>query len=316
MSTIPEGYEFKHRHLLGLADYTRDDILYVLDQAKSFREILERPVPKVPTLRDKTIVNLFYENSTRTRLSFELAQKRMGADVVNFSAGTSSTKKGESLKDTIQNISSMKIDMVVVRHESPGVPHFLTQCVDAAILNAGDGAHEHPTQALLDMFTMQQIHSDLAGKNISIIGDISHSRVVRSNIIGLTKLGANVTICGPKTLMPVYVEDLGVNVSYDLDEVLGWSDIVMALRIQLERQGNSTELFPTLREYHDRFGIKMSHLEKYPDFKIMHPGPINRGVEMESEVADSERAVILDQVTNGVAVRMAALYLLSGGNRV
>ena len=316
MSQIPDGYEFTHKHLLGLADYTREDILYVLDQAKSFREILERPVPKVPTLRDKTIVNLFYENSTRTRLSFELAQKRMGADVVNFSAGTSSTKKGESLKDTIQNISSMKIDMVVVRHESPGVPHFLTQCVDAAILNAGDGAHEHPTQALLDMFTMQQIHSDLRGKNVSIIGDISHSRVVRSNIIGLTKLGANVTICGPKTLMPVFAEDLGVNVSYDLDEVLAWSDVVMALRIQLERQGDGTELFPTLREYHERFGIKMTHLEKYPDFKIMHPGPINRGVEMESEVADSDRAVILDQVTNGVAVRMAALYLLSGGNRV
>lgn len=316
MNGIPDNYEFSHKHLLGLSDYSREDILYVLDQAKSFREILERPVPKVPTLRDKTIVNLFYENSTRTRLSFELAQKRMGADVVNFSANTSSTKKGESLKDTIQNISSMKIDMVVVRHQSPGVPHFLTQCVDAAILNAGDGAHEHPTQALLDMFTMQEIYPDLEGKNISIIGDISHSRVVRSNIIGLTKLGANVTICGPKTLMPVYVEDLGVNVSYNLDETLGWSDIVMALRIQLERQGNSTELFPTLREYHERFGIKMSHLEKYPDFKIMHPGPINRGVEMESEVADSDRAVILDQVTNGVAVRMAALYLLSGGNRV
>ncbi len=288
----------------------------MLEQAKYFREILDRPVPKVPTLRDKTIVNLFYENSTRTRLSFELAQKRMGADVVNFSASTSSTKKGESLKDTIQNISSMKIDMVVVRHESPGVPHFLTQCVDAAILNAGDGAHEHPTQALLDMFTMQQIHPELKGKKIAIIGDISYSRVVRSNIIGLTKLGAEVVICGPKTLMPVFVEDLGVTVSHNLDETLAWCDIAMALRIQLERQGKATELFPSLREYHERFGIKMEHLEKYPDFKIMHPGPINRGVEMESEVADSDRAVILNQVTNGVAVRMAVLYLLSGGNRV
>jgi len=304
------------KNIIGLADYTADDIRYVLEQAKYFREILDRPVPKVPTLRDKTIVNLFYENSTRTRLSFELAQKRMGADVVNFSASTSSTKKGESLKDTIQNISSMKIDMVVVRHESPGVPHFLTQCVDAAILNAGDGAHEHPTQALLDMFTMQQIHPELKGKKIAIIGDISYSRVVRSNIIGLTKLGAEVVICGPKTLMPVFVEDLGVTVSHNLDETLAWCDIAMALRIQLERQGKATELFPSLREYHERFGIKMEHLEKYPDFKIMHPGPINRGVEMESEVADSDRAVILNQVTNGVAVRMAVLYLLSGGNRV
>lgn len=316
MSSAAETYEFKQKHLLGLADYSADDIRYVLEQASYFREILDRPVPKVPTLRDKTIVNLFYENSTRTRLSFELAQKRMGADVVNFSASNSSTKKGESLKDTIQNISSMKIDMVVVRHESPGVPHFLTHCVDAAILNAGDGAHEHPTQALLDMFTMQQIHPDLKGKKVAIIGDIAHSRVVRSNIIGLTKLGARIVLCGPKTLMPVYVEDLGVEVSHDLEETLAWCDVAMALRIQLERQGNRTELFPTLREYHERFGIKMEHLEKYPDFLVMHPGPINRGVEMESEVADSDRAVILNQVTNGVAVRMAVLYLLSGGSRI
>tara|TARA_R110002096_G_scaffold303080_3_gene498034 strand:+ start:7876 stop:8829 length:954 start_codon:yes stop_codon:yes gene_type:complete len=315
-SDLLNGYQFKQKHLLGLADYSKEDILYVLEQAKYFREILDRPVPKVPTLRDKTIVNLFYENSTRTRLSFELAQKRMGADVVNFSASNSSTKKGESLKDTIQNISSMKIDMVVVRHESPGVPHFLTQCVDAAILNAGDGSHEHPTQALLDMFTMQKIHPDLTGKKVAIIGDISHSRVVRSNIIGLTKLGAKIVLCGPKTFMPVFVKDMGVEVSHNLEETLAWCDVAMALRIQLERQGESTELFPSLREYHERFGIKLEHLEKYPDFKIMHPGPINRGVEMQSEVADSDRAVILDQVTNGVAVRMAVLYLLSGGNRV
>ncbi|SMO70786.1 aspartate carbamoyltransferase catalytic subunit [Gracilimonas mengyeensis] len=316
MSKTDGEYQFNQKHLLGLADYSREDILFVLEQAKYFREILDRAVPKVPTLRDKTIVNLFYENSTRTRLSFELAQKRMGADVVNFSAGSSSTKKGESLKDTIRNISSMKIDMVVVRHESPGVPHFLTNCVDAAILNAGDGAHEHPTQALLDMFTMQTIHEDLKGKKIAIIGDIAHSRVVRSNIIGLTKLGAKVVLCGPKTLMPVYVNEMGVEVSYNLEETLEWCDIAMALRIQLERQEKGTEYFPSLREYHQRFGIKLSHLEKYPDFKIMHPGPINRGVEMESEVADSDRAVILSQVTNGVAVRMAVLYLLSGGKRV
>jgi aspartate carbamoyltransferase catalytic subunit len=309
-------YSFNQKHLLGLDDYSGEDILHVLEQSKTFREVLDRPVPKIPTLRDKTIVNLFYENSTRTRISFELAQRRMGADVVNFSSGTSSTKKGESLKDTIQNISSMKIDMVVVRHESPGVPHFLTRCVDASIINAGDGAHEHPTQALLDMFTMQQLHPNLKGKNIAIIGDISHSRVVRSNIIGLVKVGANVTVCGPKSLMPIYVESLGANVSYNLDETLAWCDVAMALRIQLERQGGMTELFPSLREYHETFGIKMSHLEKYPDFKIMHPGPINRGVEMESDVADSDRAVILSQVTNGLAVRMAVLYLLSGGARI
>lgn len=311
-----QDYDFGHKHLLGLADYSRDDILYVLDQARYFREILDRPVPKVPTLRDKTIVNLFYENSTRTRLSFELAQKRMGADVVNFSTGSSSVKKGETLKDTIRNISSMKIDMVVVRHESPGVPHFLTRLVDAAIINAGDGAHEHPTQALLDMFTMRQLHPELEGKNVAIIGDISHSRVVRSNIIGLRKVGANVLVCGPKTMMPVYVEDLGVDVSYNLEETLEWCDIAMALRIQLERQDSGTELFPSIREYHEKFGIKMSHLEKYPDFTVMHPGPVNRGVEMESEVADSDRSIILSQVTNGVAVRMAILYLLSGGTRI
>ncbi|WP_069131097.1 aspartate carbamoyltransferase catalytic subunit [Rhodohalobacter halophilus] len=309
-------YNFTQKHLLGLKDYSADDLRYVLEQAKTFREVLDRPVPKVPTLRDKTIVNLFYENSTRTRLSFELAQKRMGADVVNFSAGTSSTKKGESLKDTIRNISSMKIDMVVSRHESPGVPHFLTRCVDAAIINAGDGAHEHPTQALLDIFTMQQIYPDIKGKKVAIIGDISHSRVVRSNIIGLIKLGADVVVCGPKSLMPVYVETLGADVSYNLEETLAWCDIAMALRIQMERISGGTDLFPSLREYHETFGIKMEHLEKYPDFTIMHPGPINRGVEMESPVADSDRAVILNQVTNGVAVRMAILYLLSGGSRM
>jgi aspartate carbamoyltransferase catalytic subunit len=316
MSQTQTDDPFSHKHLLGLADYSADDIRYVLDQAKNFREILERPVPKVPTLRDKTVVNLFYENSTRTRLSFELAQKRMGADVVNFSSGSSSVKKGESLKDTIRNISSMKIDMVVVRHESPGVPHFLSRIVDAAIINAGDGAHEHPTQALLDLFTMRQVYSDLSEKNIAIIGDISHSRVVRSNIIGLNKLGANVTVCGPRTFMPVDVEALGINVSYNLEETLGWCDIAMALRIQLERQDNGVGLFPSIREYHQEFGIKREHLTGYPDFIIMHPGPVNRGVEMESEVADSERSIILSQVTNGVAIRMAVLYLLSGGTRI
>lgn len=316
MAETTTEYSFNQKHLLGLTDYSAEDIGFILEQAKTFREVLDRPVPKVPTLRDKTIVNLFYESSTRTRLSFELAQKRMGADVVNFARNTSSTRKGESLKDTIRNISSMKIDMVVVRHESPGVPHFLTTCVDASILNAGDGAHEHPTQALLDMFTIQQELSPLKGKKIAIIGDITHSRVVRSNIIGMKKMGAEVTICGPKSLMPVYVNTLGANVSFNLDETLAWCDVAMALRIQMERIGGVTDLFPSLREYHSLFGIKMAHLEKYPQFTIMHPGPINRGVEMESEVADSERAVILNQVTNGLAVRMAVLYLLSGGARV
>jgi len=317
MSESPTtDYIFNQKHLLGLYHYSAEDIRFVLEQTKSFREVLERPVPKVPTLRDKTIVNLFYESSTRTRLSFELAQKRMGADVVNFSASTSSTRKGESLKDTIRNINSMKIDMVVVRHVSPGVPHFLTQCVDASIINGGDGAHEHPTQALLDMFTMLQIYPDITGKKVAIIGDISHSRVVRSNIIGLKKLGVEVTICGPKPLMPAYVNTLGANVSYNLDETLAWCDVAMALRIQMERMGAVTDLFPSLREYHELFGIKMAHLEKYPGFIVMHPGPINRGVELESDVADSDRAVILNQVTNGLAVRMAVLYLLSGGIRV
>ena len=314
MAINDSTYVFSHQHLLGLADYSADDIRYVIEQARHFREILDRPVPKVPTLRDKTIVNLFYENSTRTRISFELAQKRMGADVVNFSTSASSTKKGESLKDTIRNIESMKIDMVVVRHESPGVPYYLTRCVSAAIINAGDGAHEHPTQALLDMFTMRQYYDQLKGLKVAIIGDITHSRVVRSNIIGLKKLGAKVVLCGPKTLMPLYADELGADISYNLDETLAWCDVAMALRIQLERQEKG--LFPSLREYHERFGIKREHLEKYPDFRIMHPGPINRGVEMESEVADSDRAIILNQVTNGVAVRMAVLYLLSGGTRV
>lgn len=309
---LPDGYEFRHRHLLGLADYSREDIAFVLNEARRFRDILDRPVPKVPTLRDKTIVNLFYESSTRTRVSFELAQRRMGADVVNFAASSSSVKKGESLKDTIRNIESMKIDMVVVRHESPGVPHFLTRCVDASILNAGDGAHEHPTQALLDMYTMLQHVPTLRGLRVAIIGDILRSRVVRSNIIGLNKMGAKVTVCGPRSLIPLGIEAMGVDVSCDLEETLAWCDVAMALRIQLERQGQRSALFPSLREYHETFGIRTEHLERHPRFLVLHPGPINRGVELQSEVADSPRAYILDQVTNGLAVRMAILYLLSG----
>nr|WP_272491784.1 aspartate carbamoyltransferase catalytic subunit [Natronogracilivirga saccharolytica] len=300
--------------MLGLKDYSAEDLLHILDQTDKFLEILNRPIPKIPTLRDKTIVNLFYEDSTRTRISFEMAQKRMGADVVNFSSSSSSVSKGESLKDTIRNIESMKIDMVVTRHPSPGAAHFLSRCVDAAILNAGDGAHEHPTQALLDMYSMRRKIGRIDGLKVVIIGDIMHSRVVRSNIIGLTRLGAEVTVCGPRTMMPLFVDELGVSVSYDLEACLEWCDVAMALRIQLERQEGG--LFPSQREYHERFGIKKRHLREFPNFTIMHPGPVNRGVELESEVADHPRAIILDQVTNGLAVRMAVLYLLSGGKRM
>jgi aspartate carbamoyltransferase catalytic subunit len=312
----PPEFSFNQQHLVGLAEYSAAEIAFVLEQAAYFREVLNRPVPKLPTLRDKTIVNLFYENSTRTRLSFELAQKRMGADVVNFSSSSSSVNKGESLKDTIRNIESMKIDMVVVRHESPGTAHFLRRCVDAAIINAGDGAHEHPTQALLDMFSMKQAAGRLKGLKVVIIGDILHSRVVRSNIIGLTKLGAEVMLCGPKSMMPLFVEEMGVQVSYDLEACLEWCDVAMALRIQLERQTGGSSLFSSTREYHEQFGLKMEHLHRHPEMIIMHPGPINRGVEMAHDVADSDRAIILDQVTNGLAVRMAVLYLLSGRREV
>lgn len=300
----------KHRHLLGLQTYSADEISLVLETARQFRTVLERPIRRVPTLRGLTIVNLFFEPSTRTRISFELAEKRLSADTVNFSASGSSVVKGETLKDTAQNIEAMKIDMVVIRHKSPGAPHFLTRCVDAVVINAGDGAHEHPTQALLDLLTLTDLHPSLNGRNISIIGDITHSRVARSNIFGLRALGANVTLCGPKTMMPIGIENMGVRVTHRLDEALDECDVAMALRIQLERQESG--LFPSLREYHDRFGITLEHLEQHPDLRIMHPGPVNRGVELASEVVDHERAVILNQVTNGVAVRMAVLYLLSG----
>lgn len=299
-----------HRHLLGLSTYSAAEIDLILETARQFRSVLERPIRRVPTLRGITVVNLFFEPSTRTRISFELAEKRLSADTVNFSASGSSVVKGETLKDTARNIEAMKIDMVVIRHKSPGAPNFLTRCVDAVVINAGDGAHEHPTQALLDLLTLTDIHSSLEGRNISIIGDITHSRVARSNVHGLLALGANVTLCGPKTMMPVEIEKMGVRVTHRLDEALDGCDVAMALRIQLERQESG--LFPSLREYHERFGITMEHMEKYPELRIMHPGPVNRGVELASEVVDHERAVILNQVTNGVAVRMAVLYLLSG----
>ncbi|MEX0821913.1 MAG: aspartate carbamoyltransferase catalytic subunit [Rhodothermales bacterium] len=300
----------EHRHLLGLQTYSADEIQLILETARQFRTVLDRPIRRVPTLRGVTVVNLFFEASTRTRLSFELAEKRLSADTVNFSASGSSVVKGETLKDTAQNIEAMKIDMVVIRHASPGAAHFLTRCVDSVVINAGDGAHEHPTQALLDLLTLTDLYASLKGRNVSIVGDITHSRVARSNIYGLKTLGANVTLCGPKTMMPVGIEKMGVRVTHRLDEALEECDVAMALRIQLERQESS--LFPSLREYHERFGIKLDHMNRYPDLRIMHPGPVNRGVELASDVVDHERAVILNQVTNGVAVRMAVLYLLSG----
>jgi len=301
----------KHRHLLGLSTYSADEIQLILDTAGQFKDVLERPIKKVPPLRGITVVNLFFESSTRTRISFELAEKRLSADTINFSASGSSVSKGETLKDTAQNIEAMKVDMAVIRHRSPGAAHFLTQCVDSVVINAGDGAREHPTQALLDMMTISEHFPSFEGLNVSILGDITHSRVARSNIFGLVTMGANVTLCGPKTLMPRGIEDLGVRVTHRLDEALEGCDVAMALRIQLERQGAS--LFPSLREYHNQFGLTLDHLEENPDLLVMHPGPVNRGVELASEVVDHERAIILDQVTNGVAVRMAVLFLLSPG---
>lgn len=276
--------------------------------------MLDRPIRRVPTLRGVTVVNLFFEPSTRTRISFELAEKRLSADTVNFSASISSVSKGETLKDTAQNIEAMRIDMAVIRHSSPGAPHFLTQCVDAVVINAGDGAHEHPTQGLLDLLTISDRFDSLEGLNVSIIGDITHSRVVRSDLYGLTRLGANVTLCSPPTLIPPGIERLvdggRVRTVARLDEALEGCDVAIALRIQLERQGKA--LFPSLREYHETFGIRSEHLDEHPDLLVMHPGPVNRGVELASDVVDHERAIILNQVTNGVAVRMAVLYLLSG----
>ncbi len=306
--TIPKA--LPHRHLLGLATYRAEDILLILETARALREVLERPIKRVPTLRGITIANLFFEPSTRTRISFELAEKRLSADVVNFSTSGSSVVKGETLKDTARNIEAMKVDMVVIRHQSPGAAHYLSRCVQAAIINAGDGAHEHPTQALLDLLTLNDLFPSFEGLRVAIIGDILHSRVARSNIYALRKLGAEVTLCGPPTMMPRHVETLGCRVTYRLEEALREADVAMALRIQKERQQGT--LFPSIREYHELYGIKMEHLERYPHLRIMHPGPVNRGVELADEVVDSERSVILNQVTNGVAVRMAVLYLLSG----
>jgi aspartate carbamoyltransferase catalytic subunit len=301
------------QHLLGLEGVSREDINLILDTADSFHGVLQRDIKVVPTLRGKTVVNLFYENSTRTRISFELAEKRLSASPLNFSVSTSSVNKGESLRDTIQNIEAMKIDMVVVRHPCAGVPYFLTQCTNAVIVNAGDGLHEHPTQALLDMMTIRRKLGRLEGLKVAIIGDIFHSRVARSNAWGMKTMGMNVTLCGPPTLLPQHTDSLGVPVTDDIDEALDGADVVMLLRVQLERQ--SSAVFPSVHEYRERYGFDLDMLSRMKkEVVIMHPGPINRGVELASNVADSDNSVILDQVTNGVAVRMAALFLLGGGS--
>lgn len=299
------------RHLLGIKDLSPSDISLLLDTAKQFKEVLNRPVKKVPSLRDVTIVNLFYENSTRTRISFELAQKRLSADVINFSASGSSVSKGETLLDTVNNILSMKVDMVVMRHGASGAPHFLSRHIPAAIINAGDGINEHPTQALLDAYSMQEVFGSLKGLRVAIIGDIMHSRVAQSNIYLLTKMGAEVVVCGPPTLIPTFMEEaFPVRVEYNVDKALQWCDVANVLRIQLERQNQV--LFSSLREYSLVYGINRERLDRLnKKITIMHPGPINRGVELDSDVADGEQSIILQQVENGVAVRMAALYLLS-----
>lgn len=299
------------KHLLGIKDLLPSDIELILKTAGQFKEVLQRPIKKVPTLRDTSVVNLFFENSTRTRISFELAEKRLSADTINFAASSSSVSKGETLIDTAKNILSMKVDMVVMRHSASGAPHFLAEHINASIINAGDGINEHPTQALLDSFSIQEKLGSLKGKKVAIIGDIMHSRVALSNIYCLTKMGAEVIVCGPPTLIPKHIESLGVGVSYDVKETLKWCDVANVLRIQLERQ--SKPLFSSLREYAMYFGVNKSLLQSIDkEIVIMHPGPINRGVELASDVADSKNAIILDQVENGVAVRMAALYLLAG----
>ena len=302
----------KQKHLLGLEDYPAKDIQTIIDTAFNFREVLDRPIKKVPSLQGVTIVNLFFENSTRTRISFELAQKRLSADTINFSASSSSLKKGESFKDTAQNIEAMKIDAVVMRHPAPGASKHLTQFIDAIIINAGDGTHEHPTQAILDMMSLYEKFGKLDGLKIGIIGDISHSRVALSSIYGLTIMGAEIKVCGPPNLIPNFLQDMDVKFDSSLDEVIEWADALNVLRIQKERMGRG--LIPSTREYRATFGITSERLKKHKkEIVIMHPGPMNRGVEIDGVIADSDQAIILDQVLNGVASRMAILYLLCGG---
>lgn len=305
--------QLSQKHLLGIKNITRKDIELIFETARSFKEVINRPIKKVPSLRDITIANVFFENSTRTKLSFELAEKRLSADVVNFSSSGSSVKKGETLLDTVNNILAMKVDMVVMRHSSPGAPHFLAKHIDANIVNAGDGTHEHPTQALLDTYSIVEKHGSLEGLKVAIIGDILHSRVAISNIFALQKLGAEVMVCGPNTLLPKYISSLGVKVELDVRKALQWCDVANVLRIQLERQ--QIKYFPSLREYSLYYGIDKRMLDQLDkEITIMHPGPINRGVELSSDVADSEHSIILEQVQNGVAVRMAVLYLLAGNS--
>lgn len=303
--------QLSQRHLLGIKYLETADIERIFQTADNFKEVLSRPIKKVPSLRDTTIANVFFENSTRTRLSFELAEKRLSADVVNFSASSSSVSKGETLVDTVNNILAMKVDMIVMRHPSPGACVHLSQRVDAAVINAGDGTHEHPTQALLDAYSIREKLGGVAGKKVVIAGDIKHSRVALSNIFCLQKLGAEVMVCGPSTLIPKYIGDLGVRVEHDIRKALQWCDVINMLRIQLERQG--TNYFPSLREYALHFGLNRELLESVDrDIVVMHPGPMNRGVEISSDVADSGQSIILQQVENGVAIRMAVLYLLAG----
>jgi len=307
--------QWTKKDLLGLRELSVDEIKLLLSTAESFREISLRPIKKVPALRGKTVVNLFFEPSTRTRTSFELAAKRVSADLINITASTSSIAKGETIIDTIKNLEALKVDILVIRHAAAGVPHLVAKHAYASVINAGDGSHEHPTQALLDMLTIQEKLGRIEGLRVSIIGDIAHSRVARSNIWGLTKLGASVTVCGPPTLVPACMEQFGVRVTWDVREAIRDADVLMLLRVQHERQ--ETALVPNLREYRLRYGIDRERLkDAKPSVIIMHPGPVNRGVELDSAIADGPHSVILDQVTNGLAVRMAALYLVSGGAKV
>ena len=303
--------ELSISHLLGIKDLTKSDIDVIFKTADSFKEVINRPIKKVPTLRDITIANLFFENSTRTKLSFELAEKRLSADIVNFTAGNSSLKKGETLVDTANNILSMKVDILVMRHPHSGAAKFLAEKTNTVIINAGDGTHEHPTQALLDCYSIKEKLGEVKGKKVVLIGDIKHSRVALSNIFALQKLGAKVMVCGPTTLIPKYIKELGVEVSHDIEKALKWCDVANVLRIQLERQ--DIQYFPSIREYAQQFQVnkEILHNIKKP-ITILHPGPINRGVEITSEIADSENSIILNQVENGVAVRMAIIYLLAG----
>jgi aspartate carbamoyltransferase catalytic subunit len=311
--------ELRSKNLLGIRGLTRAELELILNTAIEFKGVINRPIRKVPTLRDVTVANLFFENSTRTRLSFELAEKRLSADVVNFSASSSSVSKGETLVDTVHNILAMKVDLVVMRHPHPGAAHFLASRVDVPIVNAGDGTHEHPTQALLDALSLKEQFGQLDGLKVTIVGDIRHSRVALSNILCLQKLGADVMVCGPSTLIPRHYASMGVHVEHDIDKALAWCDVANVLRIQLERQGGGDHIpfFPSLREYHAQYGVTKERLACAESggkkITIMHPGPMNRGVEIASDVADGERSVILNQVENGVAVRMAVIYLLASG---